>query len=122
MTENPSTFCPKHHLLQSQHFVAEKTYMRGKILFFYFYFFFLLFRATPVAQGGPQAKDPIRATAASLHHSHSNARPELHLRPTPQLTATPDPKPTERGQGSNLQPHGSQSDSFLLSQDGNSER
>ena len=27
------------------------------------------------------------------------------LRSTPQLTATPDPRPTERGQGSNLNPH-----------------
>ena len=26
-----------------------------------------------------------------LHHSHSNARPEPHLRPTPQLTAVLDP-------------------------------
>ena len=31
------------------------------------------------------------ATAASLHHSHSNARSEPRLRPTPQLMATPDP-------------------------------
>ena len=29
-----------------------------------------------------------------------------HLRPTPQLAATLDPKPTERGQGSNPCPHG----------------
>ena len=29
----------------------------------------------------------------SLHHSHSNAGSELHLRPTPQLTAMPDPSP-----------------------------
>ena len=38
----------------------------------------------------------------------------------PQLTAMLDPQPTERGQGSNLQPHGFQSDSFLLCHDGNS--
>ena len=31
------------------------------------------------------------ATAASLHHSHSNARSKLHLQPTPQLTAMLDP-------------------------------
>jgi len=30
------------------------------------------FRATPAAYGGSQARGPIRATAASLHHSHSN--------------------------------------------------
>ena len=33
-------------------------------------------------------------------------------KPTPQLMATPDPKPTERGQGSNPHPHGSSSDSL----------
>ena len=31
------------------------------------------------------------AVAASLCHSHSNTRSEPHLRPTPRLTATPDP-------------------------------
>ena len=52
--------------------------------------------------------------ATSLHHNHSNARSEPRLLPTPQLTAAPDPQPTERGLGSNLHPHGYQSDSFLL--------
>ena len=47
------------------------------------------------------------AVAAGLHHSHSNVGSEPRLRPTPQLTATLDPQPTERGQGSNPQPHGS---------------
>ena len=60
-----------------------------------FLFSFLLFRATPAACGGSQARGPImgpiRATAAGLHPSHSNARSELHLQPTPQLMATPDP-------------------------------
>ena len=65
---------------------------------------FLLFRVTPVANGGSQARGRIRATAAGLLPSHSNIRSEP---PTPQLTATPDPQPTEQGQGSNPQPHGS---------------
>ena len=39
-----------------------------------FFFSFLLFRATPVAYGGSQARGRIRATAADLRHSHSNAR------------------------------------------------
>ena len=43
-----------------------------------------------------------------------------HLQPTPQLPATPDPQPTEQGQGSNLQPHGDQSDLFLLRHNRNS--
>ena len=51
------------------------------------YFIFLPFRAEPVAYGGSQA---IGATAASLYHSDSHAGSELHLQPTPQLTATPD--------------------------------
>ena len=33
----------------------------------------------------------IGAIAAGLHHSHSNAKLEPHLQPTPQLVATPDP-------------------------------
>ena len=49
------------------------------------------FRATPVAYGSSQAMGGIRAAAAGLHHSHSNAGSELGLRTTPQLTATPDP-------------------------------
>ena len=39
----------------------------------------------------PRLGGPIRAIAAGLRHSHSHARSELRLRPTPQLTATPDP-------------------------------
>ena len=54
-------------------------------------FFFRLFRAIPMAYGGSQARGQIRAVAADLHHSHSNARFEPHLRPIPQLMATPDP-------------------------------
>ena len=52
---------------------------------------FLLFRAIPAVYGGSQARGPIRALAASLYHSHSNARSEPCLPSTPQLTATPDP-------------------------------
>ena len=52
---------------------------------------FCLFRAAPSAYGCFQARGPIGATAAGLHHSHSHAGSELHLRSTPQLTATPDP-------------------------------
>ena len=50
-----------------------------------------LFRAAPAAYGGSQARDLIQAIAAGLHHSHSNARSELLLRPTTQLRATLDP-------------------------------
>ena len=81
---------------------------------------FLLFKAAPAADGCSQARGPIGATTAGLHHSHSNARCEPHLRPTPQLMATLDPQPTKQGQESNPQPHGSQLDLFLLHHDKNS--
>ena len=57
------------------------------------FFLFLLFRASPTACGSAQARGRIKATAASLHHSHSHARSKPRLRPTPQLTAMPDPNP-----------------------------
>ena len=64
------------------------------IIIIIFYFIFCLFaisRATPVAYGGSQARGLIRAVAADLHQSHSNARSEPSLQPTPQLMATLDP-------------------------------
>ena len=62
-----------------------------QIIFFFVFLSFCLSGAAPVAYGGSQAKGLIRAVAASLCHSHSNAGPEPRLQPTPQLTATPDP-------------------------------
>ena len=69
-----------------------------------FCLFTLLFRAESRAYGGSQARGQIGAIAPGLHHSHSNARSEPPLRPMPQLTATPDPSPTEQGQGLIPQP------------------
>ena len=77
-----------------------------KCLFRFPVFYFLVFRAAPTACGGSQARGQTGATAVGPHHSHSNAWIELHLQPTPQLTAMPDPRPTERGQGLNPHPHG----------------
>ena len=57
------------------------------VFVFVFVLVFCLFRAALVAYGDSQARGPIRATATS----HSNARSELRLRPTPQLAATSDP-------------------------------
>ena len=45
--------------------------------------FFSFLGATPAAYGGSQARGRIRATAAGLHHSHSNTGSEPHLQPTP---------------------------------------
>ena len=55
------------------------------------FFFFLLFRAASVAYEGSQARGPIGAAAAGLHHSHSNAGSKPSLRPTPQFMATLNP-------------------------------
>jgi len=60
------------------------------LILFLFIFYVLLFRAAPSAYGGSQARG-IGAMAAGLHHSHSNTGSKLCLRPTPQLTAPPDP-------------------------------
>ena len=88
MCENPDSLHPCQHLVLP------------------LIFFFNLFRATPVAYEGSQARGQMGAIAALLHHSHSNLGSELHLRSRPQLTAMPDPQPTEQGQRWNLHPHG----------------
>ena len=55
------------------------------LIFFLFYFYFLfiylflLSWAASTAYGGSQARGLIGVTAASLHHSHRNARSELRL-------------------------------------------
>ena len=82
------------------------------LFFFFFFFVFLPFSwATPIAHGGSQARGVIGTVAAGIRQSHSNTGSKLHLQPTPQLTAMPDPQPTKQSQGLNLQPHGSQLDS-----------
>ena len=58
-----------------------------------FFFFFCLFAiswAASTAHGGSQASGLIGAVAAGLCQSHSNAKSEASLRPTPQLVAMPD--------------------------------
>ena len=64
-----------------------------------FFFVFLFSRATPMAYRGYQARSLIRVVAAGQHQSHSNTGSEMHLLPIAQLIATPDPSPTELGQG-----------------------
>ena len=63
----------------------------GPLLFFFFFGLFALSRAAPTAHGSSQARGLIGAEAAGLYQSHSNAGSEPRLRPTPQLTALPDP-------------------------------
>ena len=43
-----------------------------------------------MANGDSQARGQIGTVAAGLHHSHNKAGSKPHLRPTPQLRATPD--------------------------------
>ena len=74
---------PRKHLKQECLKDADKELA---YLLSYLFIHFYPFRATPSAYGGSQARGHIGATAASLHHSHSNTRSEPHLRPTPQLT------------------------------------
>ena len=57
-------------------------------LFGLIFLFCFVCRATPLAYGSAQPRDPIGATAAGLHHSHSNAgsfthgaRPGIELQP-----------------------------------------
>ena len=67
----------------------EFKYFIDFIILFYFilfHLFYLCFRATHATYGGSQARSVIRATAASLCHSHSNARSKPCLWPVPQLT------------------------------------
>ena len=76
-------------------------------------FFGLFFRAAPAAYGGSQAKGPIRS-----YSCWPTPQPQQHqiqaeaASYTPQFMAMPDPWPTERGRGSNLEPHGSWSGSL----------
>ena len=70
------------------------------LLFLLLLFLLLLFlRATLAAYGSSWARGRIGATAAGLHHSHSNEGSQLRLRPTPQLLETLDPQPREQGRG-----------------------
>ena len=60
--------------------------------------------AALVVYGGSQARGRVGAIAAGLRQSHSNAGSEPRLRPALQILNL---LPTEQGQGSNPQPHGS---------------
>ena len=71
--------------------IITSFWVPGNTTIIYNYYFFCLFRVTPAAYGGSQARGWIGATAASLHHSHSNEGSEPCLWPTPPLTAMPDP-------------------------------
>ena len=69
----------------------KKYKILGFLILGFFVCLFCLFRAALAAYGGSQTRGWILAVAATLHRSHSNARPELCLWPAPQLMATSDP-------------------------------
>ena len=97
-----------YHWIKAVGFLEGQNYENGFFYHFnfFFFFFFLLFRATSVAYRGSQARGPTRAVVASLHHRHSKEGSKRGLQPTPQLTSTLAPSPTELGHGSNPPPHG----------------
>ena len=70
-----------------------------------------------MAYRSSQARGQIRAVP--LANTTATAMPDLSCLCDLPHRAVPDPEPTERGQGSNLCPHGCQSDLFLLSHNGN---
>ena len=74
--------------------------------------FVSLFRAEATAYGGSQARGRIGAVASDLCHSHSKTGSEPGMQPTSEFTATSDPEPFERSQGSNLCSYGCQSGSL----------
>ena len=60
------------------------------------------FRPAPVAYGDSQARAELELQLLAYTTATVLQEPEPRLRLTPRLTATLDPWPTERGQGSNL--------------------
>ena len=71
------------------------------LFFFCIYYYYYHFKAGSAQHGNSQTMVRIGATAAGPRHNHSNTRSKLCLQTTPQLSTTPDPLPTEWGQGSN---------------------
>ena len=73
-------FCPEAARLCWPLFLsAFINYLLWTLCTFYLFYFCPSFRAAPVAYGGSQARGPIGAIAAGLHHRHSNVGSELCL-------------------------------------------
>ena len=70
------------------------------------FFFCFFFGPPPPPPKGRTGAGPCFYLLAFKATPHSNTGSEPRLRLTPQLKATPDPPPTERGQRSNPHPHG----------------
>ena len=72
-------FCAFHFLL---------SFLRSFLPFLCPSFLFVFLEPAPMAYENSQARGWVRATAASLCHSHRNARSKPCLQDTPQLIAT----------------------------------
>ena len=86
LLKKPGNLWNFHILSLADHIVLVSSFFSLFLFFFYFFFVFYLFRATPAAYEDSQARHLIGAVADGLCHSHSNARSEPRLPPTPQLT------------------------------------
>ena len=84
------TYCTTRELQSIHSLINYLLTVESSFFIFYFYFFAISWAAAE-AYGVSQARRLNEAVAASLHQSCSNAGSKLCLRPTPQLTATPDP-------------------------------
>ena len=63
----------------------------NEVALFFFFGLFASSRAAPSAYESSQAGGLMGAVATGLRHSRSSAGSTPRLRPTPQLTAMPDP-------------------------------
>ena len=72
------------------HYFSHIIMLHHKWLDIVLFIYFWLFSATPNAHASSHARGWIEATAAGLHHSHSNSGSELPQWPTSQLMATLD--------------------------------
>ena len=86
--------------------------LAGQMKYQGLFFFFLGLHPQPMEV--PRLGGQFTATAAVLHHSHSNTRSESCLWSTPQLMAMLHHWPTGQGQGSIPHPQGYYVDSFPL--------
>ena len=96
---------PPQRTRQLGHEGGRQTYFAHPFVYFiylFIYLFILLFRATLMAYGGSQARGLIGATAASLPHSHGNARSEPRLQPTSRQHWILNPISKARDQTRNL--------------------
>ena len=82
-----------------------KVFIFSFLSFFLFFCLFAFLGLLLLHMDVPWLGGLIGAVASSLRQNHSNTGSEMCLQPTPQLTATLNPYPTEQVQESNPQPH-----------------